>query len=114
MHEYIVKSEDLIGKLEGFPIEVVQAMVDEHFKQIKMYETESQLWSYTGGKKPITPFNITTFQEYPLASIPTGFTWSDTNKGHEFWEDIIVNKNFDLFFEKYPHAKRSKFGSGKH
>lgn len=31
-----------------------------------------------------------------------GFTWEETEDGFDFWEDILVERYFDVFFEKYP------------
>ena len=79
-----VEQSDLIGAIEGFPIEVVQKMVDEQVAQ---------------GNCP----NVTVFQDDLSACAgDDGFTWSKTNDGEEFWIEIIDGGNFDLFFEKYP------------
>jgi hypothetical protein len=31
-----------------------------------------------------------------------GFSWSKTIDGCDFWQDVLYNSNFKLFFEKYP------------
>ena len=84
MEEYKVTEEDLIGKLEGFPIEVVQRMVD--------YQVEQ------GNKDDINVFQKTNY----LPSSSGGFTWDNTVEGFDFWDDVINGKEFDVFFKKYP------------
>lgn len=80
MGKYTVKPEDLIGEIKGFPIEVVQKMVD--------YQK--------------TP-NVTVFQQYvSRCECYGGFDWHKTNEGKYFWDDVLRNKKFDIFFEKYP------------
>ena len=79
MKEYKVKKEDLIGDIKNFPIEVVQKMVD--------YQVEQ------GYKADVTKFQIC--KKY-------GFLWFKSKEGQEFWESVIVDMNFDLFFQKYP------------
>ena len=76
---YKVKQEDLVGGIKDFPIEVVQKMVEEQVKQSD-------------------DADVTAFQESPYS----GFSWLKTKDGVDFWNAIIENKNFNLFFEKYP------------
>ena len=84
MKEYKVKTEDLIGEIKGFPIEVVQKMVD--------YQVEQ-------GNKA----DVKVFQECANAGyFKAGFIWCQTVEGMTFWEGVIYSNNFDLFFEKYP------------
>jgi len=81
---YKVKQEALIGQIEGFPLEVVQRMVEEQVKQ--------------GNKADVTVFQESANSE----PIEGGFLWTDTSEGFNFWEKVIGDKNFDKFFEKYP------------
>lgn len=37
-----------------------------------------------------------------------GFDWDDSKEGHYFWSEVIVNKNFELFFANFPVLKYSK------
>lgn len=74
-----VTESDLIGDIEGFPIEVVQKMCEEQVLQ--------------GGK-----FDSKKFQEERRS----GFTWDQTEDGWDFWSKVIDEENFSLFFEKYP------------
>ena len=76
---YKVTKEDLVGEITGFPIEVVQKMVERQVEQ---------------SGKP----NVSVFQK----SIFSGFLWKDTIEGTYFWDNVICNERFDLFFEKYP------------
>ena len=69
---YKVTKNDLIGDLEGFPIEVVQKMLEEQVRQ---------------GYKA----NLTMFQE----GRDDGFSWLDSPEGVDFWGRIIYEKNFD-------------------
>lgn len=80
---YKVKPEDLIGEITGFPIEVVQKMVDYQVAQ---------------GNKA----DVTVFQKLATVSrIDGGFNWLET-KEHMYWRDIIFYKEFDIFFKYNP------------
>ena len=79
-----VEQSDLVGDIKDFPIEVVEKMIEEQVKQ---------------GNCP----NVEVFQNYVSADDGDGgFAWSKTDDDIDFWTDIIVEGNFDLFFEKYP------------
>ena len=82
--EYKVKKEDLIGVIKGFPIEIVQRMVEMQVEQ--------------GNKADVTVFQKAraTTKKYGGAS------WDKTAEGLGFWNAVIGEKNFKLFFEKYP------------
>lgn len=84
---YQVTEKDLVGELKGFPLEVVQKMVEYQVKQ---------------GNEA----NVEVFQDNVWSSdVNGGFFWADTEEDSGFWHNIISNKNFDLFFEKYPKQK---------
>lgn len=34
-----------------------------------------------------------------------GFTWGPSVDGHNFWEKILIYKDFDVFYNKYPQSK---------
>lgn len=85
MNTYKVKEEDLIGDIEGFPIEVVQKMVEKQVEQ--------------GNEADVTVFQIWK----NTASYKGGFCWDDTEDGRWFWSEVIEDRNFEKFFEKYPH-----------
>jgi hypothetical protein len=38
----------------------------------------------------------------------SGFTWSDTPEGKEFWKEVIINRNYKLFYEMYPNKSKNK------
>lgn len=87
---YKVKQEDLVGELLGFPIEVVQKMVE---KQVEH------------GNEP----DVTIFQKDCRASLlQRGFTWGSTIEGDGFWTRVIAFGNFDEFFKRYPKGSPSK------
>jgi hypothetical protein len=67
------------GELQGFPDEVVNKMLDRQVEQ--------------GNKRDVTVFE---------AGKTDGFYWSETTEGGNFWGEVIHDKNFALFFEKYP------------
>lgn len=95
MERYIVKQEDLVGQIEGFPIEVVQRMVD--------YQVEQ-------GNKA----NVKIFQEDCRTTDDCGgFWWDKTPEDFDFWEAVIGGKNFDRFFEKYPKENKKVTDSNK-
>ena len=79
-----VEQSDLIGEIKGFPIEVVQRMVDEQVRQ---------------GNEP----DVKVFQRCRKApALGGGFVWARTDDGFDFWDEVINRKNFDLFFSEYP------------
>lgn len=80
-----VNKTDLIGQIEFFPIEVVEQMVKEQVAQgnkanIGVFANDDVCAPYGGG----------------------GFTWSATEAGHSFWSRVLREKDFALFFSKYP------------
>ena len=84
MEEYKVTEEDLIGQLEGFPIDVVQKMVERQVEQRN-------------------PADVTVFQKHKCTGrVFKGFEWVETDEGIDFWNDVIRYENFHVFFEKYP------------
>lgn len=79
-----ITEKDLIGQIEGFPIEVVEKMVERQVEQGN-------------------PADVTVFQKRQLG----GFYWDETKEGFFFWRDVIVKKQFARFFEKYPNKEYS-------
>lgn len=72
------------GEIKDFPPEVVELMLQRQFEQ-------------TGER------NISVFEADRIAGIEyKGFTWSDAIEGYYFWDDVIGDKKFDIFFKKYP------------
>lgn len=83
-----VEQSDLVGNIKDFPIEVVEKMIEEQVKQ---------------GNRP----NVKVFQHFIIADVDDGgFTWVETDDGTEFWQEVIGEDNFDLFFEKYPKKNK--------
>lgn len=85
MERYIVKPEDLKGEIEDFPIEVVQRMVDYQVKQ--------------GNKANVSVFQL----HKSMLFKGGGFHWDETIEGKQFWGRVILDEDFDLFFNRYPH-----------
>lgn len=84
MSTYKVKEGDLLKRLVGFPIEVVQKMLERQVEQ--------------GNKE-----DVTVFQSDPSAAKRwKGFDWEETIEGKFFWHSVIVLEKFDLFFAMYP------------
>lgn len=72
------------GQLQGFPVEIVQKMLERQFEQ-------------TGAR------DVTVFERYKIASGNRGgVTWSNTPEGHDFWSNIIEHGDFGTFWEMYP------------
>ena len=72
------------GDLIGFPKEVIARMLD--------YQEEQ-----------VNPRDISVFERDRTAGqYVEGFAWHKTKEGKNFWYEVIINKDFNLFFEKYP------------
>ena len=80
----MVTPSDITGSIKNFPIEVVKKMIEEQVNQ--------------GNEADVTVFQ----EERGADKVLKGFTWYHTEDGFSFWQDVIINRNFDLFFEKYP------------
>ena len=85
---YKVKQEDLIGDIEGFPIEVVQRMIERQVEQ--------------GNKADVSVFQ----NRKSCSGGSGGFEWCDTTERHDFWQKVILNRDFKIFFEKYPKENK--------
>lgn len=70
------------GDIKGFPKEVVKKMLKRQVQQ--------------GYKK-----GISVFQSSKLS----GFDWQSSKEGFDFWNEVIIYENFDLFFKRYPKKK---------
>lgn len=86
-----ITAADLIGRIQFFPIEVVEKMVEEQVRQ--------------GNKADVTVFQRNTHAGVNLG----GFDWNVTKDSAYFWVDVIHGKNFEKFFEKYPKADSKVF-----
>ena len=78
-----VEQSDLVGRLECFPIEVVQKMVNEQVRQ--------------GNKADVVLFQKRVY----AARVSGGFDWERSFMGLKFWRDVLINERFDTFFQKY-------------
>lgn len=88
VNKYDITEDDMIDDLKGFPVGIVVRMMEEQEKQ---------------GNKP----DVKAFQRHIIAGkFNSGFTWNETEAGEGFWYDVILTKDFKLFFEKYPEYKR--------
>lgn len=67
------------GELKGFPKEIIARMLDCQEEQ--------------GNKRDVTVFE---------KNITEGFIWGQAKEKDSFWYEVISNKDFNLFFEKYP------------
>ena len=67
------------GEIAGFPQEIVEKMLERQVEQ--------------GNKRDVSVFERT---------CTGGFFWDITIEGQLFWSSVIKNKNFDVFFAKYP------------
>ena len=79
-----VEQSDLVGDIKDFPIEVVQAMVDEQVRQSNKADASVFANDRISG------------------SFCGGFGWNRALDKSPFWENVICNKHFELFFTKYP------------
>lgn len=83
MKNYCIKQEDLKGQLEGFPLEVVKAMIEEQVRQ---------------GNEP----NVEVFQNwYDITKDFGGFDFKNSKYGYNFWHKVIHYGDFNYFFENY-------------
>lgn len=74
------------NELEGFPREVIDLMLERQVEQGH-------------------PRNENVFRKNKEVTIDGGgFNWEDTIEKDWFWESVIRNQNFAVFFEKYPKA----------
>ena len=72
------------GDIKGFPKEVVDKMLErqveqDNFRDVSVFERE---------------------RRYGI--MDKGFDWEQSNEGYLFWEEVLDNKNFDVFFKLYP------------
>lgn len=82
-----VNTKDLIKKLEGFPFEVVEKMLEYQYAQNNIVD-------------------ISVFHNLPSAKkCQGGFDWITSPEGFSFWNEIIICEKFDKFFERYAKSK---------
>lgn len=80
VYPFEVFKEDLIyDDIEGFPLEIVTAMLQQQKKQT--------------GKTDLIAF----IRQRACCAIGGGFDWERTRQGLNYWNNIIHNKNFEDF-----------------
>lgn len=72
------------GQLEGFPTEIVEKMLDYQEQQ--------------GNERDISVFEKDIF----AGKRSKGFIWDETLEGADFWNEVIEQRNFQVFFDRYP------------
>ena len=82
-NKYNLTPEDLKGQIKGFPLEVISRMMDKQREQ---------------GEEPSHHVFVS---NNCAGTVTGGFNWSETPEGGEFWNDVISNRYFDLFFERF-------------
>ena len=73
------------GRIADFPEEVVEKMLE--YQQLHR------------GKR-----DVSVFEKFSFDFI-NGFDWDAAIEGKSFWNRVIMDKNFDLFFSRYPKKK---------
>ena len=73
------------GQIKDFPKEVVEKMLEYQVAQ--------------GNPKDVSVFEINR-----IACI-NGFNWKETEEGGSFWDNVIINHNFERFFEEYQKSE---------
>lgn len=90
----MITEKDLIKQLEGFPIRIVEKMLE---RQVQQGNLE----------------NVCIFQNYSSADKSmSGFNWANTPEGSDFWCEVIHQHNFKLFFKKYPELNNEVWIKG--
>jgi hypothetical protein len=77
-----ISKSDIYGDIKGFPLEVVQKMVELTMKE-KHVNLEEAL-------------------QILRNSAWRGFTWAETNEGNMFWYKVINRHEWWRFYERYP------------
>lgn len=78
------------GQLTGFPKEIIAKMLDCQENQ-----------GY--------PRDVSVFEKKIYAGMDQkGFGWKRTKDGLAFWEQVILQRDFNLFFKKYPKKEEIK------
>ena len=84
IYRHNLSEKDLIGDLKGFPIEVVEVMLDRQMAQQNKID-------------------VTVFQKLKTRDARHGgLHWSTTIEGQDFWLSVIHKEQFDVFFKRYP------------
>ena len=78
------------GQIIGFPKIIVRRMLECQEAQ--------------GNKRDVTVFE----NAVALTKFGDGFDWDKTLEGYELWDEVISDKNFELFFEYYRDVKNKR------
>lgn len=75
------------GDIEGFPVEVIEKMLERQYEQsgvvdVKVFENDKDACEEC-----------------------SGFHWADTVEGDNFWENVIMKRDFSEFYKRYPKAE---------
>ena len=82
-----VCDSDLKKDIADFPLHIVQAMCEEQVKQGNKFDPEVFAMDVFASKHS------------------GGFSWGYTEQGFDYWENLIVEKNFaETHYNKYVHA----------
>lgn len=82
MNPFKLSEKDLIKNIKGFPMGVVVRIMEEGKNQ-----------------RDTTDAIILDLAQNVICGV---FDWSISAAGREFWNKVINDKDFDLFFERYP------------
>lgn len=74
------------GELEGFPQEIVERMLD--------YQVEQ------GNKRDVSVFE----EDRTCGQFEGAFDWYYTVEKDDFWDLVLVMRDFGVFFERYPRS----------
>ena len=72
------------GEIAGFPQEIVEKMLERQVEQ--------------GNERDVSVFE----RSRSSNKRGGGFLWIDTEEGCLFWDSVILDMDFDVFFAKYP------------
>lgn len=78
------------GQIKGFPKIIVERMLECQEAQ--------------GNKRDIAVFEESRLEDRLFG----GFSWKRTSEGYAIWDEVISDKNFELFFEYYRDVKNKR------
>ena len=76
-------------------------MTEQEFRSIyppEVIELMLQRQEEQGNPKSIKRF----LNRIRASSASGGFNWGDTREDRNFWNEVLVHKNFKLFYRRYP------------
>ena len=82
-------------------------MTEQEFRNIyppEIIELMLQRQQEQGNPKNIQPF----LDDIRIGKTNKGFNWDETVEGHHFWGYVLIDLEFDVFYEKYPKKRNSK------